>query len=325
MSSKSVNHVKGARKAKKSQQGGQQPVGPQPKCKNCGHVHPDKACKAKDHTCKAYKQKGHFWHCCPQKKDKSNAKKLDQIKIRNVNFNKQAPKTVVQFKSQQQEVYKSTKMTPDSAAEGTVAGLKFLKALGIKPEELEAPQDKLVGVTGTQLKCIGTCMVKFKLNNKEVEDVVYICPDESGVLLAWYVCQGLGILHKDYPGQLDIQKVTVPDSLDLLEGVPATPSAAELSQVEAKLKHLYRDVFDQDSYLPIMDGPPMKIHLKPEAKPYNQISARAVPYALREAVKKELDKMVALGVAEPMGDQPSTWCHPLVVVAKKEQGAPSQA
>ena len=324
MSSKAVNktsHMKGPGSQAKSQ--GQQKNG-KPKCKKCNKNHDGSAkCPAANFNCNFCKEKGHYGVCCPKKgqQAKGGDKKLAQIKIRHVQFGHEAPQTEVQFKRPAQKEYKATMVTPDSAAEGTVAGPGFLKQLGIKKSQLKQPEGRLVGVTGNPLECIGMYKVKFKLNEMETEDIVYICPHEKGVLLSWYACQNLGILHKDYPGQLVVQKVSVPDRVSLLGGVPESPTAPEIQDIEAKLKDMYKDVFDQNTFLPIMDGEPMKIHLKDNAKPYNQISARAVPYAQREAVKKELDKMVELGVAEPMGDEPSTWCHPLVVVSKKEKGA----
>ncbi|XP_045120473.1 uncharacterized protein LOC123509916 [Portunus trituberculatus] len=40
------------------------------------------------------------------------------------------------------------------------------------------------------------------------------------------------------------------------------------------------------------------------------------PFAFQQQVKDELDSMVRQGIIEPAGDEPSAWCHPLVVVAK---------
>ena len=144
--------------------------------------------------------------------------------------------------------------------------------------------------------------------------------------MAWYVCQDLGIIPKDYPKQLKVKKTTqVPVAGDQmgwvhLGEIPENPTPVQMKEVETALKKAYKDVFDTDTVLPIMNGEPMRIHLKEGYKPYNLVSARTVPFAQRDAVKAEIDKMVRLGVAEPMGDEPSSWCHPLVVVKKKEKG-----
>ena len=41
-----------------------------------------------------------------------------------------------------------------------------------------------------------------------------------------------------------------------------------------------------------------------------------IPFTFRDQVKEELDSMVAQGIITPTGDEPSEWCHPLVVVPK---------
>ena len=60
----------------------------------------------------------------------------------------------------------------------------------------------------------------------------------------------------------------------------------------------------------------MRIHLKEGAVPFALHTPRQIPYAFREAVKEELDSMVQQGIIKPCGDEPSEWCHPLVVVPK---------
>ena len=66
-----------------------------------------------------------------------------------------------------------------------------------------------------------------------------------------------------------------------------------------------------------MKGPPMKIHLDEEnVQPYAIHTARAIPFAWKDEVKKTLDDMVRKEIIKPMDDKPSEWCHPMVVVGK---------
>ncbi|XP_068226633.1 uncharacterized protein [Palaemon carinicauda] len=69
-----------------------------------------------------------------------------------------------------------------------------------------------------------------------------------------------------------------------------------------------------------MTGPPMRIHLKEDVKPFALYTTRLIPLAFQEDVKIELETIVAQGIIEPVVDQPSPWCHPLVVVAKPTGG-----
>ena len=70
--------------------------------------------------------------------------------------------------------------------------------------------------------------------------------------------------------------------------------------------------------LPLMDCPPMRLMIDPDAKPVAHQTHVPVPLHWRDAVKDGLDQDVRLGVIEKVsiGD-PVTWCHRMVVCAKK--------
>jgi hypothetical protein len=57
------------------------------------------------------------------------------------------------------------------------------------------------------------------------------------------------------------------------------------------------------------------LHLKPDAKPIF-FKARPVPYALKEKIDKELDRLLSLGVLKPV--EHSEFASPIVPVLKKD-------
>ena len=65
----------------------------------------------------------------------------------------------------------------------------------------------------------------------------------------------------------------------------------------------------------LMKTSPVKIELRPDAEPYCLYTARNVPFPMMDAVKKELDRMVASNVIRPV-TTPSEWCAPMVPVPK---------
>ena len=71
--------------------------------------------------------------------------------------------------------------------------------------------------------------------------------------------------------------------------------------------------------LPSMHGPPLKIHMQEGVKPVASHSPIPVPIHWQKSVKAGLDRDEAIGVIEkvPPGT-PTTWCHKMVVVAKKD-------
>ena len=76
----------------------------------------------------------------------------------------------------------------------------------------------------------------------------------------------------------------------------------------------------RDAPLKPISGLSMRIHLKEDAQPYAIYTSRLIPLAYQDPVKSQLDSMVAQGVIAPAHDDPSPWCHPMVVVAKANGG-----
>ena len=76
----------------------------------------------------------------------------------------------------------------------------------------------------------------------------------------------------------------------------------------------YPDVFDDiGKFL----GPPYTIHLDPSIKP-KQTPCRPVPIHLKEAFKKEIDKMLQAGVLKPVTEA-APWINSFVLVESKDK------
>ena len=67
-----------------------------------------------------------------------------------------------------------------------------------------------------------------------------------------------------------------------------------------------------------MEGPPMKLMIDKDATPVAHHTPIPVPLHWQEQVKADIDRDVSLGVLEPVPvGEPVTWCHRMVVCAKK--------
>lgn len=77
----------------------------------------------------------------------------------------------------------------------------------------------------------------------------------------------------------------------------------------------YEDLFKPG--LGLLKGQPVRFHLKERAVP-KFVKARPVPYALRNKVTEELDRLVSEGVLSPVAS--SEWATPLVPVVKRNGG-----
>jgi len=79
-------------------------------------------------------------------------------------------------------------------------------------------------------------------------------------------------------------------------------------------------VFTEEE-LPPMEGEagkPMKIHLRPDAVPFKLCAPRTIPYECRDKAYAELQKLLKTGIIAPVGEEPTKWMHPLIVVRKPD-------
>ena len=181
-------------------------------CQACGYFqkHNREDCFAGNATCSKCDMQGHFTKLCPgPKEDRQSKNKVSALVVRDITHKRAAPTVSVEVCSAKTSSFNPVPSLPDTGGEASVGGVDLLKATGIKMSKLgPPPEDSIIGVTGTKLKCIGTLHAKIKLNNTVVEENIFICPQAQGLLLAWYVCQDLGIIHKDYPKQLQVKKTS---------------------------------------------------------------------------------------------------------------------
>ena len=93
------------------------------------------------------------------------------------------------------------------------------------------------------------------------------------------------------------------------------PSIFQVSNGQLQhLLHQYSAVFE--SGLGTLKGFTAKISIEPNARP-RFCKARSVPYALREKVEEELQRLVAMGILEPV--EYAEWASPIVSVLKSDK------
>ena len=66
-------------------------------------------------------------------------------------------------------------------------------------------------------------------------------------------------------------------------------------------------------------GPPYTIHLDPSIQP-KQTPCKPVPIHLKEAFKKEIDKMLQAGVLKPITEA-TPWINSLILVESKDKSS----
>jgi transposase InsO family protein len=308
-------------------------------CGQCGKKHPDGKCPAKNAECRKCKKTGHFACMCRSKEPAQKKPAAKTVKVRKTEVDREDSKKVkvqsrvvqveraaAQLKSPQISVkVKSTKgakssgismlATPDTGAEITIMSEAQFKELKVPRKTLREANVEAINADGQAMKLKGMFTAKITYGERSTEATVYISQEVEGFLLDWQVCQKLAVIPKDYPAQIKpkIGKIEKKFSITVTEN----PSQAEIARVKDALLKEFAQVFQSDEGLKAMNvGEPMKIHLRKEYTPFALTGARPVPYALREKVLEELKTMEKNGIIEKIGDRPTEWCHPLVVVRK---------
>ena len=116
------------------------------------------------------------------------------------------------------------------------------------------------------------------------------------------------------------------------ESVPSPPSALpfpctsenNLKMKEWLLKRYSSSTFNTCPHrpMPCMAGPPMEIHIDPDAKPYARHKAKPIPIHWEQQVYDKLLQEEAVGTIERVKDgEPVIWCHPMTIT-RKHDGSP---
>ncbi|XP_059093461.1 uncharacterized protein LOC131888587 isoform X2 [Tigriopus californicus] len=210
------------------------------------------------------------------------------------------------------------------------------------PVENRFHNSKITGVNGRPINIFGTFQTNLSLNETNIiRDVTLVdSKDIDDAYLSLEACQGFGIVGRNFPNPSypiisKIEKQEGDHSSEIspapvwpvaardewISMLPQDPCDDDFQSVECKLRSIYREAFEESCLKP-MSGPivgdPMVITLKEGATPFAINSARNIPVPQQEPVRKMLNDMVAQGITEPVGDLPTTWCHPLVVVPKSD-------
>ncbi|QQP37755.1 Uncharacterized protein FKW44_018142 [Caligus rogercresseyi] len=196
-------------------------------------------------------------------------------------------------------------------------------------------RDKIAAVDGSRIHQVGTFKADITVDGRHTKTTVVICSGISGFFIGLEDCKALDILSKHFPHpppktrtlfnvQTKKQESYTeiwPDRSSWLETLPdQDPSPDLMNEVSQQLLQRYATVFDDSTELRPMKGAqvgnPMKITLKKNYTPFAIHVARKIPLVFEKQVKEELDYMLERKIIAKVGDVPTEWCHPIVVVAK---------
>ena len=294
------------------------------KCYRCGEKHEASACRFKEAQCFNCGKKGHLAKVCHAAKNKKKkaGKGADGGK-REDKTNKQPTSRVktpgkgnrtnlVDEASGEEDVYAATmyrvcggskpkayevslelcgeplKFEIDTGATRTVLNQETYEKLRDQVE-LKSSTVTLITYTGEKIPVSGEVQIPVKYQNQQHELSAMVV--ESS---------GPNLLGRDW---LHVFKLNWNKIFAIQEGNP---------QLQ-KILDAHKDVFGEG--LGTLRGTTAKIYVDPAATP-KFMKARPVPYALKEKVEKELDRLQSEGIISPV--EFTEWAAPIVPVVKQD-------
>ncbi|KAI9560516.1 hypothetical protein GHT06_011451 [Daphnia sinensis] len=205
-----------------------------------------------------------------------------------------APTIPLQLRDSTGQLLTTVKITiPGGGAEATVGDMYVLRELGLSEKDLTASTFNLVMADkSTPLLVLGEKEFLADYEGVTTSITIMFSPDVKGLLLSWYDCVDLGILHENYPRPWKRQNISTqigaidaapPRSQPFVYygPVPLMPTSEDIQRIEG-------DVVKE-----FTAGPEMIIELKDDAEPFYVNGARPIPFSDRPKVKRLLDEYEA--------------------------------
>lgn len=195
-------------------------------------------------------------------------------------------------------VFGSCTATPDTSADFIVLGFSCLDLLGTRPDQARLCNIPSVSAAnGSNLDCVGTLLFTITYCGQSVHATALVCHDYSSMLLSWDVCRALYIVPQDYPCPItsptsdqlcnntvsvdqfpEANAVGLPHDISVLGIIPAVPTDEDRARFREQFLSHFHTVFASGDTLRTMEGPAMKIHLKPDAALFCLHAARGLSH-----------------------------------------------
>ena len=272
------------------------------KCTRCGYdTHPEgKICPAMGKTCSLRTRKNHFAQCCMSKSKSGHS--VNEVHDPLSSYGSDFYVETISTNSGSNQAFVSLSLGPkqvpvqfklDSGSQVNVIPERIFGQLQYSAP-LEQPERHLSAYTGDKLEVRGRCKLKCKYKEQDSELELYEVNTQSSPILGLKSCLNLELIKLVY-------SVDRADTLDACD-TPGLDKTAILSE--------YADVFDGLGLIP----GECKIYLNPNAVPVVH-PPRRVPVAIRDLLKKELDRMEKAEVIAKV-TTPTKWVNSLVAFEK---------
>ena len=261
-------------------------------CYRCGGTnHKARDCKFREQYCRKCELKGHIARVCRGKPKRRSTKTVDEETVEESDGSLHAVRTttgrVPPYKVQVLVDGCEVPMEIDTGASRSIISESMFRSIWPK-RKLVASNVKLSTYSKEPLPVVGAMNVNVEYSGQTHKLVLLVVKGSGPTLF------GRDWMHVI---RLDWQQINYASSSGLQE-----------------LLNKHADVF-QDG-LGTFEGRKARIEVEPDAKP-RYCKARTVPFALRQKVEAEIERLVAEGTLEPVTH--SAWATPVVAVLKSDQ------
>ena len=240
----------------------------------------------------------------------------------------------------------------DTGCQSCLAGIKVIQQLGLHQSDLIPVSMQMHAANNQGIKILGAIAVRLtgkdaRGNPVETRQLTYVTDNSDKFFISREACADLGVVSNTFPivgettditanqnienddacMQSSESGLTAPCSCPKRQMPPPRPKLPfpATEDNKGRLQQFLIDYYKSSTFntcdhqpLPLMDGPPMKLMIDPDAEPVAYHTPVPVPLYWQDDVKAGLDQDVRLGVLEPVPiGEPVTWCHRMVVCAKK--------
>ena len=240
----------------------------------------------------------------------------------------------------------------DTGCQSCLAGSKLIEKLKLFSKDLIPVNMQMHSADNRDIPILGAIILRLSGKDQSggertTRQIIYITDSTDKLFLSRGACVDLGIVSTQFPvvGEVPIQadhlmsstadSVSSPQDETALDcncpkrtkppPLPASLPCPATEENIMQLKQYLLDYYSSSTFntcehqpLPMMEGPPMRLMIDPEAKPTAYHSPIPVPIHWQDDVKAGLDRDVRLGVLEPVPvGEPVTWCDNWSSVPRK--------
>ena len=238
----------------------------------------------------------------------------------------------------------------DTGCQSCLAGTSLLPKLGLERHQLTPVTMKMTAANNHGIHIAGALVLRISGTSPtgqtlETRQIVYFTDSSDRLFLSKQACIALGMISSSFPvigethhsnngaasstpSTAPVSDSTHPCECPLRVVPPPRPTSLPFPATEENRERLEKWILDyyksstfnvcEHQPLPMMSGPPMQLMVDRDARPVAYHTPIPVPIHWQDAVKAGLDQDVRLGVIEPVPvGTPVTWCHRMVICAKK--------